>query len=84
MAREFVPPRGIVPGHDARAGDAPAGGSFRNGHLPKALVADDEPDMLRFLKSQLIQHYEVIEAVDGQQAIEKSRAIFCRTLSCWT
>src|SRR6185436_1556059 len=41
----------------------------RNGrHLPKALVADDEPDMLRFLKSQLIQHYEVLEAVDGQQA----------------
>jgi signal transduction histidine kinase len=44
----------------------------RNGHLPKALVADDEPDMLRFLKSQLIQHYEVLEAVDGQQAIEKA------------
>ena len=44
----------------------------RNGHLPKALVADDEPDMLRFLKSQLAQHYEVLEAVDGQQAIEKA------------
>ncbi len=44
----------------------------RNGYLPKALVADDEPDMLRFLKSQLIQHYEVLEAVDGQQAIEKA------------
>ncbi len=44
----------------------------RNGHLPKALVADDEPDMLRFLKSQLAQHYEVLEAVDGQQAVEKA------------
>ncbi len=44
----------------------------RNGHLPKLLVADDEPDMLRFLKSQLSAHYEVIEAVDGQQAIEKA------------
>jgi signal transduction histidine kinase len=44
----------------------------RNGHLPKAVVADDQPDMLRFLKSQLSQHYEVIEAVDGQQAIEKA------------
>jgi len=43
-----------------------------NGRLPKALVADDEPDMLRFLKSQLVQHYEVLEAVDGQQAIEKA------------
>jgi signal transduction histidine kinase len=44
----------------------------RNGRLPKLLVADDEPDMLRFLKSQLTRHYEVIEAVDGQQAIEKA------------
>jgi signal transduction histidine kinase len=46
--------------------------AFRNGHAPKLLVADDEPDMLRFLKSQLTQHYEVIEAVDGQQAVEKA------------
>jgi len=44
----------------------------RNGYLPKALVADDEPDMLRFLTSQLAQHYEVLEAVDGQQAVEKA------------
>ena len=41
-------------------------------HLPKLLVADDEPDMLRFLKSQLAPHYQVIEAVDGQQAVDKS------------
>src|SRR5207247_3079522 len=39
---------------------------------PTALVADDEPDMLRFLKSQLNPHYNVVEAVDGQQAIEKA------------
>ena len=45
----------------------------RNGEkLPKLLVADDEPDMLRFLKSQLVTHYQVLEAVDGQQAIEKA------------
>src|SRR6185369_12724887 len=45
----------------------------RNGQkLPKLLVADDEPDMLRFLKSQLVSHYQVLEAVDGQQAIEKA------------
>jgi signal transduction histidine kinase len=43
-----------------------------NGKLPAVLVADDEPDMLRFLKSQLSSHYRVIEAVDGQQAIEKA------------
>jgi signal transduction histidine kinase len=39
---------------------------------PRVLVADDEPDMLRFLKSQLSEHYQVLEAVDGQQAIEKA------------
>jgi signal transduction histidine kinase len=44
----------------------------RNGSLPSILVADDEPDMLRFLKSQLSTHYRVLEAVDGQQAIEKA------------
>jgi signal transduction histidine kinase len=46
--------------------------SARNGNLPTLLVADDEPDMLRFLKSQLSTHYQVLEAVDGQQAIEKA------------
>jgi signal transduction histidine kinase len=44
----------------------------RNSNLPRLLVADDEPDMLRFLKSQLKAHYDVLEAVDGQQAIEKA------------
>jgi signal transduction histidine kinase len=45
---------------------------LRNGNLPTILVADDEPDMLRFLKSQLSAHYHVLEAVDGQQAVEKA------------
>jgi signal transduction histidine kinase len=39
------------------------------GQRPKVLVADDEPDMLRFLKSELLQDYEVIEAADGRQAL---------------
>jgi signal transduction histidine kinase len=43
-----------------------------NGNHPKILVADDEPDMLRFLKSQLSAQYQVLEAVDGQQAVEKA------------
>ena len=42
------------------------------GPQPVVLIADDEPDMLRFLKSQLQSHYQVFEAVDGQQAIEKA------------
>jgi signal transduction histidine kinase len=44
----------------------------RNGSMPRVLVADDEPDMLRFLKSQLGTEYQVFEAVDGQQAVEKA------------
>jgi signal transduction histidine kinase len=45
----------------------------RNGdNRPALLVADDEPDMLRFLKSQLDPHYRVLEAVDGQQAVDKA------------
>jgi signal transduction histidine kinase len=42
------------------------------GKRATALIADDEPDMLQFLKSQLAARYEVIEAVDGQQAVEKA------------
>jgi signal transduction histidine kinase len=45
--------------------------SLTKSKLPKVLIADDEPDMLRFLKSQLQAQYQVIEAVDGQQAVEK-------------
>src|SRR5207245_9343189 len=45
---------------------------LRDANLPALLVADDEPDMLRFLKSQLSEHYRVLEAVDGQQAVEKA------------
>jgi signal transduction histidine kinase len=41
-------------------------------NTPTLLVADDEPDMLRYLKSQLATHYRVVEAVDGQQAVEKA------------
>jgi signal transduction histidine kinase len=44
----------------------------RNGHLPLLLIADDEPDMLAFLKSQLKTQYRVIEASDGAQAVDKA------------
>ena len=46
--------------------------SHNGNHTHTLLVADDEPDMLRFFKSQLSTHYRVLEAVDGQQAIEKA------------
>ncbi len=47
--------------------------SYAAGRKPKVLVADDEPDILAFLKSQLQKKYEIVEAVDGRQALEKSR-----------
>jgi signal transduction histidine kinase len=43
------------------------------GSRPVVLVADDEPDMRRFLKSELIEDYDVIEAADGLQALEKAQ-----------
>jgi signal transduction histidine kinase len=42
------------------------------GRKPKLLIADDEPDMLRFIRGQLSQNFEVLEAVDGRQAVEKA------------
>ena len=45
----------------------------RSHGLPRVLVADDEPEMRRFLKNQLGRHFEVLEAVDGQQALEKAK-----------
>jgi signal transduction histidine kinase len=43
-----------------------------NTHAHTALIADDQPDMLRFLKSELAPHYNIIEATDGQQAVDKA------------
>lgn len=36
---------------------------------PRVLIVDDEPDMVRFLRTLLDAHYEVIEATDGDQAL---------------
>jgi C4-dicarboxylate-specific signal transduction histidine kinase len=45
-----------------------------NGHAFTALIADDQPDMLRFIKSELAPHYNVIAVSDGQQAVDKAAA----------
>lgn len=42
--------------------------SGRGGTKPVVLVVDDEPDMLRFLRTQVEDDYDVREAVDGNQA----------------
>lgn len=43
------------------------------GGRPRLLIADDEPDMLRYLKSHLEEDFQVLEAVDGRQAIEMAQ-----------
>lgn len=47
-------------------------GVGRNSKKPKLLIADDEPDMLRFLRTQLSESFDIIEAVDGHQTVEKA------------
>jgi signal transduction histidine kinase len=47
----------------------------RRSQRPLVLVADDEPDMRRFLVVQLSDEYEVVEAADGLQAAEKAQQI---------
>jgi signal transduction histidine kinase len=49
---------------------------------PRVLIADDEPDMLRYLKSQLSLNFQVIEAVDGRQAIEKAGQFLPDVIVC--
>jgi signal transduction histidine kinase len=53
----------------------------RNGPA-RLLVADDEPDMLRYLKSQLAHHFQVIEATDGQQAFDKASQFLPDVILC--
>jgi signal transduction histidine kinase len=48
----------------------------------KLLIADDEPDMLRFLKGQLSPTFEVLEAVDGRQAVEKASQFLPDIILC--
>ena len=49
---------------------------------PRLLIADDEPDMLKYLKSQLSVDFQVIEAVDGQQAAEKASQFLPDVIVC--
>jgi signal transduction histidine kinase len=44
----------------------------KRGRRPTVLLADDEPDMRRFLRTQLDENYDVLEAADGVQALEKA------------
>jgi len=39
------------------------------------LIADDQPDMLRFLQSELASRYNVVAVTDGQQAVDKATEV---------
>ncbi len=53
----------LFPALTPLAGIAAAGGNRRAmAACPRMLVADDEPDMLRFLKSQLSAHYRGVRS----------------------
>ncbi|MCB1097185.1 MAG: response regulator, partial [Verrucomicrobiae bacterium] len=43
---------------------------------PRVLIADDERDMLEFLASQLEEHYEIVKAADGAEALELGKNQF--------
>ncbi len=47
-----------------------AAAEVKEADLPGILVADDEPEMMRFLRSQLRGRYRVDEARDGAEALE--------------
>lgn len=44
-----------------------------SGERPAVLVADDEPEMMRFLCSQLQHRYDIYRARDGAEALEKAK-----------
>ena len=54
-----------------------------NLHRFTALIADDQPDMLGFIGSELSRHYNTIQVSDGQQVWTKRRSTSL-TSSCST
>jgi signal transduction histidine kinase len=49
---------------------------------PRVLIADDEPDMLKYLKSELSNGFHILEAVDGAQAVEKAQQFLPDVIVC--
>jgi signal transduction histidine kinase len=46
-----------------------------SGNRPVVLIAEDEPDMQRFLKSELQKDYDVLAVADGAQALERAEQL---------
>jgi signal transduction histidine kinase len=70
---------GIAPLRQAqRTKTTPA--ATTRGH--RVLVADDEPDMLVFIRTHLAGEYEVLEAVDGAQAVALATQYLPEVIIC--
>lgn len=76
---DFFPSQGEVKRVEPAEGETIVPGSPRTedaaetvaeADLPGILVADDEPEMMRFLRSQLRGRYRIDEARDGAEALE--------------
>ncbi len=65
-------PRQITPLQPTGQVSAPTIGTRPSGARPLVLIADDEPDIRRFLRMQL-EDVDVIEASDGAEALELTR-----------
>lgn len=63
---------GITPMPHAHSTAGPVIGRHPGGGRPLVLVADDEPDIRRFLRMQM-EDVDVIEASDGAEALELTR-----------
>ena len=64
--------KGPIPLHAPAPVAAPMIGMRPSGARPLVLIADDEPDIRRFLRMQL-ENVDVIEASDGAEALELTR-----------
>ena len=64
----------LFPAHVIGSNDAKASVNEADEGKPLVLVADDEPEMRRFLHSQLKSLYAIREARNGSEALELARA----------
>jgi len=63
----------LFPAHVLGGGVSNPEDSKDDKELSNVLVVDDEPDMRRFLGSQLKDHYKIFEVSNGAQAIEQAK-----------
>jgi signal transduction histidine kinase len=63
----------LFPAHVVTNSEAPASQAVASEDTSRILIVDDEPDMRRFLHSQLQDRYDVQEARNGAEAMEIAR-----------